>query len=488
MDKAKDARKDKLYNRFQNCFGSTKAGRQAKSDATDVFNAVLKSIVQSGSKPTRNLQETEAYSKLYYTSRIKSAVKEALENVKEPLTNGQRIALVKKETAALYEMESGAVKDEVRKYMDDKKTEKDKNKDEEMSWSKEDHERNLTRLAAIVNKFLKGLQDATGLSFTVLAGGPSPELNGLIDVWSFHIGRTKLGNDFSTAYPLFDDGVMVPFRDHLYRVYPEAAVLMQSVKNGSPNFGSIADHDTSHVPSSLLSSSLHPAWPSLMPSADDAPPQVETSQAYFSNGVSDEPSFWEFDKTIAQSAPSMSMGMFSNPPPNVPSDWEAPAFPSWTSQARVSLSPDSIGLTLPDNFLSSAGMEHDYAVLPSINTSHGQEQLPSIDMHEQILPSINGPHGQELPSINGPGPHGQVLPSIDGPPGQVELPSIDTSHGHVAHVENESCLRRTGRVHRPSTRNMVANAIGGNHDEHAHSAKRGRDEGNSTRKAKRTRA
>ncbi|KAG1813780.1 hypothetical protein EV424DRAFT_1564765 [Suillus variegatus] len=347
MDKAKEAHKDKLYNRFQNCFGSTKASRQARSDATDMFNSVLKSVMQSDSKSTRNLQETEAYSKLYYTSHVKSAVKEALQNVTEPLTNGQWMALVKKETAALYEMESEMVKDEVRKYMDDQKAERDKNKDEGMSWSKEDHERNLTKLAAIVNKFLKGLQNATGLSFTVLAGGPSPELNGLINVWSFHVGRTKLGNDFSTAYPLFDNGVMVPFRDHLYRVYSEAAVLMH-----------------------------------LIPSSDDVSlhnslaPLQENSESHFGNG-SDKP-FWEFDNMLekmSQGTPSTSMGIFSNLPSNVPSDQEAvlPAFPSWTSQALVSSSPDSIRLTLPDDSCSAAGMEHDSAVLSSNDTSDGQE-------------------------------------------------------------------------------------------------------------------
>lgn len=43
--------------------------------------------------------------------------------------------------------------------------------------------RNLEKLAAMVNKFLKGLADATGFSFSLLAGGPSPELSGLIDVY-----------------------------------------------------------------------------------------------------------------------------------------------------------------------------------------------------------------------------------------------------------------------------------------------------------------
>ncbi|KAG2337212.1 hypothetical protein BDR05DRAFT_1005227 [Suillus weaverae] len=184
-----------------------------------------------------------------------------------------------------------------------------------------------------------------------------------------------------------------------------------------------------------------------MPSADDAPLQVETSEAYFNNGLADDTSFWEFDKmleTLAQSTLSMSMCMSSNPPPNVLSDQEvvnvssdqeadSPAFPSWTLQ------------------VCAAGMEQNYAVFPSVNTLHGQEQLSSIDTHEQIIPSINSPHGQVLPSIDSSaGPeqlpsinmHEQILPSINGPPGQVELSSIDTSH--VAHVENESCLYHTG--------------------------------------------
>lgn len=36
---------------------------------------------------------------------------------------------------------------------------------------------------------------------------------------SFHVGTTKLGNNFSQAYPKFESEVVGPFRDYLYRVY-----------------------------------------------------------------------------------------------------------------------------------------------------------------------------------------------------------------------------------------------------------------------------
>jgi hypothetical protein len=41
----------------------------------------------------------------------------------------------------------------------------------------------LDKLAAVTNKFLKGLADATGMSFSLLAGGLSPEAQGHIDVY-----------------------------------------------------------------------------------------------------------------------------------------------------------------------------------------------------------------------------------------------------------------------------------------------------------------
>ncbi|KAG1858007.1 hypothetical protein DFJ58DRAFT_840482 [Suillus subalutaceus] len=187
MDQAEADRKKKLENCFKNSLGATKTGRQAKAKAANVFHAVLKSVTE-GEKPTRSLQEVEAYSKLYYQRCVKSivdnklkAAAELLQAENKALTNGMHVAIVKKETANLYEVETNEVKAEVQRYIEDAKMRKDNEKDR--MWSEDDYAKNLEKLAAMVNKFLKGLADATGFSFSLLAGGPSPELSGLIDVY-----------------------------------------------------------------------------------------------------------------------------------------------------------------------------------------------------------------------------------------------------------------------------------------------------------------
>ncbi|KAG2144654.1 uncharacterized protein EDB93DRAFT_1251522 [Suillus bovinus] len=261
MDSAVDARKDKLYIRFKNNCGGSKAGRQAKAKATDAFNAVVRRITEC-EKPTRTLQEHEAYSKLYYADRIQKSVQETLKKAEEeqPLTNGQHIALLKKETAALYADESEDVKSQVKEYI---AAQKNQRMDRPETWSIEDQERNLTKLAAIVNQFIRGLADATGLAFSLLVGGPSAELGGLIDVWSFHVGHTKLGNDFSQAYPDFDSGIIAPFRDYLYRVYPDAAMLkpgeMGMSKNSTASVDWTITPSSTEVPLPSSSSSLTPS-------------------------------------------------------------------------------------------------------------------------------------------------------------------------------------------------------------------------------------
>ncbi|KAG2132160.1 hypothetical protein BD769DRAFT_1666154 [Suillus cothurnatus] len=188
MDKACDERKEKLKNHFKNSLGMTKADRQAKANATDVFKAILRSVTES-EKPTRSLQEAEAYSKLYYHTCIKEtadkvlkAEAELLQAENKTLTNGKCIAIVKQHTASLYSRETDEVKAEVQRYIKNQKTRTQKD-NEVGTWSEDNYARNIEKLAAIANKFLKGLVEATGFTFSLLAGGPSPESNGSIDVY-----------------------------------------------------------------------------------------------------------------------------------------------------------------------------------------------------------------------------------------------------------------------------------------------------------------
>ncbi|KAG1844479.1 hypothetical protein F4604DRAFT_1689098 [Suillus subluteus] len=282
---------EKLENHFKNSLGTTKTGRQAKSEATNVFNAVLKSIVEC-EKPTCSLQEVEAYSKIYYQRHVKCMVDnrlkaeaEMLQAKNKALTNGMHVAIAKKEAANLYEGETNEVKAEVRRYIEDAKMCREK----EGMWSEDDYGRNIEKLATMVNKFLTGLADVTGFSFSLLAGGPSPELGGLIDVYSFHVGQTKYGNNFSKAYPEFESTVMSPFRDYLHRVYPEAMATLKV------RLGSATDHDDGGDPSPIsLGNSHDDTFGQVMLDTSSQVPNINLPENSTDiNWLDIDDSFWE---------------------------------------------------------------------------------------------------------------------------------------------------------------------------------------------------
>ncbi|KAG1901640.1 uncharacterized protein F5891DRAFT_979451 [Suillus fuscotomentosus] len=240
MGAAHDARK--TPRRF-------KIGQKGKGKYNDITEC---------KKSTHMLQEQEAYSKLFYTTHVQPTVKGSLEKAAQEhrtLTNGEHVALVKKETAMLYAQESPDIKDQVKQYLEDQKRQRIQDKQigrrqmcvapyhQLTSASK----RNLDKLAAVANSFLKGLAEATGMLFSLLAGGPSPEALGAIDIYSFHVGQTKLGNNFSTTYPGFDAGVMEPFQDFLHRVYPEAGVSSPQQQEGSSGTGGDTRDSSSHL-------------------------------------------------------------------------------------------------------------------------------------------------------------------------------------------------------------------------------------------------
>ena len=69
----------------------------------------------------------------------------------------------------------------------------------------------VDRLGPTLGHFFKGLQELTGWSFTILMGGPSPEMGGQIEACSVHVGSMALGHTFDQAHPNFTSGT-VPFQ------------------------------------------------------------------------------------------------------------------------------------------------------------------------------------------------------------------------------------------------------------------------------------
>ncbi|KAG2056722.1 hypothetical protein BDR06DRAFT_1005636 [Suillus hirtellus] len=370
----------KLHNRFKNNFGATKAGRKAKAHTTNIIDAVVRKITEC-EKPTRRLQEQEAYSKLYYCDCIKPTVQEKLAAVKEEwkLTNGEWVALIKKETAALYVNETPKVKARVKEYLEEQKQQKVQDK-EEGPWSKSEanQSQNLDKLAAVANKFLKGLADAAGMSFSLLAGSPSPEAQGQIDVYSFHVGLMKHNNDFSMAYLGFERGVMGPFRDFLCRVYDKDPGLLTSAQESQDiSDGPVSIWDVSPImAASPTSSRIYPMtgqsspWDvsagASLPFEPSSSPSMETSSDFYSSGSATfggETPYWatpEFDSVLGTMLQTQSKSHGQQEPsvmlPFAPFDsWDTTSFPSTPGMAPDDLladaSPCTTSTTLPDGIL-----------------------------------------------------------------------------------------------------------------------------------------
>lgn len=83
----------------------------------------------------------------------------------------------------------------------------------------------ISKIAAILTQFFKELHEMTDWAFTVLMGGPHPAAGGTLDVSSFHVGTTKLGNWFSQAYPQFSQNIMVPYTQFVERVFRQSLLL-----------------------------------------------------------------------------------------------------------------------------------------------------------------------------------------------------------------------------------------------------------------------
>lgn len=77
----------------------------------------------------------------------------------------------------------------------------------------------INELPAITHKFFEQLTEASGWSFTLLMGGPSPEQAGKIISAAHHTGITHLGHDFGAAFRGFQDEIVAPYQGFLRQVY-----------------------------------------------------------------------------------------------------------------------------------------------------------------------------------------------------------------------------------------------------------------------------
>ncbi|KAG1889152.1 hypothetical protein F4604DRAFT_1914990 [Suillus subluteus] len=466
MDQAEADRKKKLENCFKNSIGATKTGRQAKTEAANVFHAVLKSVTEC-KKPSRTLQEVKAYSKLYYQKRIKSIIDNKLKAAAEELraedkvlTNGKHVAIVKEETRNLYKVETSEIKAEVRRYIEDAKTCRDMEK--ERMWSEDDYARNLEKLAAMVNKFLKGLADTTGFSFSLLAGGPSPELSGLINVYR-QVNHADLWNPALTFGIKFSSDAAAGLKARI----GDVEGLNDDDDNGSDppssgvELGNQNDDTFGHVTSSPLTTSVTP------PDSDSV--NVETASNVnlpenstdINNWSNLDDSFWE-DLT-AQLYTFEASGGNPNLPPLPPyphgdaaAILNSPSAPTTTTPSSSELPAHtfpkaSMPILVPrssptslSTALSPTPHLNDTQSLPTL-ASQSLPTSPSTALSPTSTPSL--PHGS--PAVD----TSLILPptTTAGQQRRSQPPALECAHP-----------RRTGRVCVPSSHNVIANSIGEN--------------------------
>lgn len=141
-------------HRFRNTFGNYTAKRKMKAQTTSSIEKML--ACQSSLKGTHTLQPAEAYSKLYYKTRIKPVVDAEMKVLTReaglsPITSDEegdiggdvkqskklRLSLVKKHTRALFTNETPEVKAEVadfvKKWTEDRK--RSSSEDENISFT-----------------------------------------------------------------------------------------------------------------------------------------------------------------------------------------------------------------------------------------------------------------------------------------------------------------------------------------------------------------
>ncbi|KAG1732567.1 hypothetical protein EDB19DRAFT_1911959 [Suillus lakei] len=249
-------------------YGNYSAKHKLKAQTTSTVEKML--AIQSSLKGTRTLQPAKAYSKLYYKTRIKPVVDVEMKvlaqeaglslmtsdeedddtsavgsDVKQVLPKTLRLSLVKKHTHALFANETPKIKAEVADFIKQwsENHKKSLSEDDDISFTKQvtsthcelthrtSSSRNIEKLPNVLADIFAGLAKQTGWAFSVLMGGPSPGMGGKIQVESFHVGCTVMGNTFNLAYSAFNEHIMRPYADFTKHTFSDA------VGKGTPSPG-----------------------------------------------------------------------------------------------------------------------------------------------------------------------------------------------------------------------------------------------------------
>ncbi|KAG1817302.1 hypothetical protein EV424DRAFT_1347991 [Suillus variegatus] len=217
VSKVYKERKLQLMHKLRNDWGSSKASRKAKNNREKTCASLIASI--TAPQRARALQSHKAYSKLYFATCVKPAVDAEMQRLQHvanlaKLSNGmdERGEKDINDTTADDPTSSSMEKGQLPKRIAVIK-----------QVTRELHDRETPEVKAEVAAYIEQLNEKKRWSFSVLMGGPTPALGGKIDVSSFHVGRTEMGNLFSEAYPHFNSTIMKPWVEFVNRAHSTAA-------------------------------------------------------------------------------------------------------------------------------------------------------------------------------------------------------------------------------------------------------------------------
>ncbi|KAG1729319.1 uncharacterized protein EDB91DRAFT_1253064 [Suillus paluster] len=268
VSKVYEEQKLQLINKLRNNWGSSKALCKAVNNGEKTRQKVFTNI--TAPPRAHSLQSHKAYSKLYFATCMKPAVDAKIQCLHHcvKLGNGmdkrgekdiddtdisttagdptsssmekgqfpKRIAVVKQELYNAKTPESG-----LRGWEDGEGI---------------NHQVTIDWLINILAEFFQELEQLTGWSFSVLMGGPTPALGGKIEVSSFHVGHTKMGNLFSEAYPDFNKTIMKPWVEFINCAHSKGLKKDESMNNINNEMvmenPAMAMSDSSNVTATLL--------------------------------------------------------------------------------------------------------------------------------------------------------------------------------------------------------------------------------------------
>ncbi|KAF9489743.1 hypothetical protein BDN71DRAFT_1511844 [Pleurotus eryngii] len=121
-------------------------------------------------------------------------------------------------------------------------------KDTTVALSLMELQQHIQLLPVLIPPLLQQLQAKTKWAFSLLAGGPLPIANGDIDVCTFDIRETVLGNSSSHVYRDFQEGVLRPYTEFVRLVF-NAEARQASALNPCPNWSLAPDPTPSEASS-----------------------------------------------------------------------------------------------------------------------------------------------------------------------------------------------------------------------------------------------